>query len=60
MNGFWKSVTYQVTVGGLLNALVLTQSLNLLGKQFPVEGIGVVEVDLFTLLHAKMRGVIVV
>ena len=52
--GLRKSVAYQVAVSGLFDAFVFAQSLNLLCKQLPIKGVGVVEVYLLAFLHAKM------
>ena len=55
-----QSVADEEAVGGLLDGLALAQVFHLLDEERPVEGIGVVEVDLTAFLHAEERGVVVV
>ena len=60
MHGLGQTVTDEVTVCGLFDALSLSQGLYLLGEKLPVEGVGMVEVDVFALLWCEVRSVVVV
>ena len=45
VDGFGQPVALQIAVGGLLDGAPLTQVVDLFVEQFPVEGVGMVEVD---------------
>ena len=57
---FRQSVADKVAVSGLLDAFPLSQSLYLFGQKLPVEGVGMVEVDMLALFWRKMCCVVVV
>lgn len=60
MYGLFQAVAHQITVGGLLDGLSTSEFHYVFGEQLPVEGIGVVKVDLPAVLHTQMRIVIVI
>ena len=45
VDGFGQPVALQIAVGGLFDGAPLTQVVDLFVEQFPVEGVGMVEVD---------------
>lgn len=60
VDGFRQTIADEVAVSGLLDALPFSQSLDLLGKKLPVEGVRMVEIDATTLFWSEMSGVVVV
>lgn len=60
MNSFFLTIADEITIGRLLDGLPVSQGFNLLCEQFPIEGIGVIEVDFPAFLHGEMGGVVVV
>ena len=60
MHRLGQTVADEVAVGGLLDAFSPAQSLYLLREEFPVESIGMVEVDALALLGREVGSVVVV
>ena len=60
MHGFGQTVADEVAVSRLLDATPLSQSLYLLGEEFPVESVRMVEVDTLSFFRSEVRGVVVV
>ena len=60
MYGLLLAVALQVRVRRLLDGAALAQIVNLLYEQFPVEGVGMVEVDGTALLFGHVRRVVIV
>ena len=60
MDGFGQPVALQIAVGGLFDGAPLTQVVDLFVEQFPVEGVGMVEVDGVAFLVGHVRRVVVV
>ena len=58
--GLLLAVALQVRVRRLLDGAALAQLVNLLYEQFPVEGVGMVEVDGTALLFGHVRRVVIV
>ena len=59
MYGLRHTVGLDVGVGGLLDGMSRAQRIDLFDQEIPVEGVGVVEIDLAALLHGD-AGVVVV
>ena len=60
VDGLRQSVGEYIRIGGLLDGTSLAQLVDLLDEQFPVEGIGMVEVDGLSFLVGHVGGVVVV
>ena len=55
-----QSVGEDIRVGGLFDGLAVAQLVDLLDEQFPVKGVGVVEIDLAPLFVGHPGGVVVI
>ena len=60
MDGFRETVALYVGIGGLLDGPPLPQVVDLPMKQFPVESVGMVEIDGMTLLLGHVGRVVVI
>ena len=60
MDGLLQTVTLYIGIGGLFDGLAVLEFLDLLRQQFPVEGIGMVEVDLPALLRCQACRIVII
>ena len=60
MYGLLLSVALYIRIGRLFDGLALLEQFDVLGKQFPVERVGVVEVNGLTLLRSHACRVVIV
>ena len=60
VNGFRLPGTGQVGVGGLFDALALTQHGHMFGQETPFEGIGMVEIDVLPFFYRHVAAVLVI
>ena len=60
MNGFRQTIGDDIRVGRLFDSLAVLQHLDVLGQQFPVKGVRVVEIDSFTLFVRHSRRIVIV
>ena len=60
MNGFRQAVADNITIGGLLYGMPVAQFVHLLDEKLPVEGIGMVEIDVASFLGRHACSIIIV